>query len=160
MPTQHPDHGAHKRLPTEVERLDKAVKYFQSQGDEKMLSQIVPQLDGAKERLAHAAKAAEFVALLDLSHEVNGHSYTVNDAINVVAKVLHEHEHHESGKAEVKSLYARAHGHLRGINDGEHCDEEKLSAPRDSHAELVEHLGLTDPAHIDAAKALFKKVTV
>lgn len=155
MPTQDPADGAHLRLPTEIDRLEKAVAFFKAAGDEKMLSQIVPQLTGAKERLPHAIKAAEFVSAIGLKHDVELGVYAFNDAVNVVSKVMHEHAHHESGKFTVDPLYVRAHKGVRGVNDGEHCDEAKMSAPRDSAAEVVEHLGLTDSNHVAAAKALF-----
>lgn len=157
---QNPEQGAHLRLPAEVERLKKAAAYFGESGDEKMLALIMPQLDGAIDRAKHAVVAAEFVAKLGLTHVVEAGKYAFNDAVNVVSKVLHEHEQHESGKVEIKSLYHRSHAHLVGVNDGAHVDAEKLAAPRDSAAELIEHLGLTDPEHVSAAKALFQKVTV
>lgn len=148
---QDPNHGAHLRLPEEVTRLEKAVDFFKSQNDEKMLSQIMPQLDGAKDRLKHAVKAAAFVDKLGLSHEVSVGSYTYNDAVNVVAKTLHEHEHG------VKSLYHRAHKRVEGVNDDAHCCPIKLAESRDPVAELVAHLGLKDE-HIEAAKSLFGEV--
>jgi hypothetical protein len=151
MATQDPNNGAHLRLPEEVTRLEKAVDFFKSQGDEKMLSQLVPQLDGAKDRLDHAVKAAAFVDKLGLSHEVSTSGYTFNDAVNSVAKALHEVEHG------VASVYTRAHKHLAGINDGAHCCPVKVKESRDPAKELVEMLDLKDPAHIEAAKSLFGK---
>jgi hypothetical protein len=155
MPTQDPADGAHLRLPTEIARLEKAVAFFKEAGDDKMLSQIVPQLNGAKERLPHAVKAAEFVSAIGLKHDVELGAYSFNDAVNVVSKVMHEHEQHASGKFVIEPLYVRAHKGVKGVNDGNHCDEQKFSAPRDSAAEVIEHLGLSDPQHMAAAKALF-----
>src|SRR6478752_9828979 len=152
MTQQDPNNGAHLRLPVEVARLEKAVDFFKSQGDEKILSQLVPQLDGAKDRLEHAVKAAAFVERLGLSHEVTTSGYTFNDAVNVVAKSLHETEHG------VASIYTRAHKHLAGLNDGAHCCPVKVKEKRDPANELIEVLGLKDPEHIEAAKALFGKV--
>lgn len=155
MPTQDPADGAHLRLPDEVARLEKAVAFFTESKDEKMLSQVVPQLAGAKERLPFAVKAAAFVEKLGLKHDVELGKYTFNDAVNVVARVLHENDQNNSGKFAIKSLYHRSHAHLKGANDGKHCDESKLGAAHGGHAELVEHLGLTDPEHLKAASALF-----
>ena len=152
MTTQDKNNGAHLRLPEEVARLEKAVTFFKEQGDEKMLSQLVPQLDGAKDRLDHAVKAAAFVEKLGLSHEVTKDSYTFNDAVNAVAKALHETEHG------VASLYTRAHKHLDGVNDGAHCCPVKVKEPRDPAKELIEMLGLKDPVHVEAAKSLFGEV--
>lgn len=149
--TQDPNNGAHLRLPDEVARLEKAVAFFTEQKDEKMLSQIVPQLAGAKDRLVHAAKAVPFVEKLGLSHEVTTGTYTFNDAVGLVAKALHEHEHG------VPSLYTRAHKHLLGVNGDAHCCPVKVKEPRDPVAELVDHLGLSDEKHIEAAKSLFGK---
>lgn len=155
MPTQDPADGAHLRLPAEVARLEKAVAFFTDQKDEKMLSQVVPQLAGAKDRLEHALKAVAFVDSLGLNHEVVPGKYTYNDALNVTAKVMHEHDQHTSGKFHIKSLYHRSHAHLKDANDGKHCDESKLGSGHGGAAELIEHLGLTDPAQIAAASALF-----
>src|SRR6478736_387478 len=149
--SQDPKNGAHLRLPEEIARLEKAVEFFKSQGDEKMLSQLVPQLDGAKDRLDHAVKAAAFVEKLGFSHDVTTNSYTFNDAVNAVAKALHETEHG------VASIYTRAHKHLEGINDGAHCCPVKVKQSRDPAAELVELLGLKEPEQIEAAKSLFGK---
>lgn len=152
MTIQDKDNGAHVRLPQEIARLEKAVAFFKDQGDEKMLSQLMPQLDGAKDRFEHAVKAAGFVEKLGLSHEVTTGAYTFNDAVNVVAKALHETEH------KVASVYTRAHKHLDGVNDGAHCCPVKVKAPRDPAGELIETLGLKDPKHIEAAKSLFGEV--
>lgn len=149
MPTQDSKNAAHLRLPEEVARLEKAVEFFTAQKDEKMLSQLVPQLEGAKDRLEHAVKAAEFVDKLGLSNEVNTSSYTYNDAVNLVAKALHEVEHG------VCSVYTRAHKHLAGLNDGAHCCPVKVKEERDPVKELIETLGLNNPAHVEAAKNLF-----
>jgi hypothetical protein len=153
MVTQDPKDGAHLRLPEEVARLEKAVSFFKSSGDEKMLSQLVPQLDGAKDRLEHAVKAAVFVEKLGFSHEVSTHGYTFNDAVNVVAKALHETEHGVTA-----SLYTRAHKHLDGVNDGAHCCPVKVREKRDPAKELIEILDLKEPGHTEAAKSLFGKV--
>ncbi len=153
MTTQDKNNAAHLRLPEEVARLEKAVDFFTSQGDEKMLSQLVPQLDWAKDHLEHAVEAAAFVEKLGLTNEVTTGSYTFNDAVNAVAKLLHEVEHGVS-----TSVYTRAHKHLAGINDGSHCCPVKVKAPRNPVAELVELLDLKNPAHIEAVKSLFGKV--
>ena len=152
MAIQDPKNGAHLRLPEEVARLEKAVDYFKSTNDDKMLSQLVPQLEGAKDRLDHAVKAAAFVEKLGLGHEVTTGSYTFNDAVNAVAKALHETDHG------VASVYTRAHKHLAGVNDNAHCCPVKVKEPRDPAKELVELLGLKDPEHIEAAKSLFGEV--
>ncbi len=152
MITQDKNHGAQVRLPEEVARLEKAVAFFKDQGDEKMLAQLMPQLDGAKDRLDHVVKAAAFVEKLGLTHEVTTGSYTFNDAVNAVAKALHETEH------KVASVYTRAHEHLAGVNDNAHCCPIKVKEPRNPAAELIEMLDLKDPKHIEAAKSLFGEV--
>jgi len=152
MTTQDKNNGSHLRLPGEIAKLEKAVEFFKEQGDEVRLSQLVPQLDGAKDRLEHVLKALPFVEKLGLSHEVNTNSYTFNDALDTVAKYLHEAEHG------VKSVYARAHKHLDGVNDGAHCCPVKVKAPADYAAEMIEDLGLKDQDLVDAGKALFGKV--
>lgn len=159
MPTQDPADGAHLRLPAEVARLEKAVAFFTDQKDEKMLSQVVPQLAGAKDRLEHALKAVAFVDSLGLDHKVVPGKYTYNDALNVAAKVLHEHHQNTSGKFSIKSLYHRSHAHLKGVNGGLHCDESKLGDFHGGASELIEHLGLTDPKHIASANSLFVEET-
>ena len=151
MANQDQNNGAHLRLPDEISKLEKAVEFFKSQGDEKMLSQLVPQLDGAKDRLEHAVKAASFVEKLGLSHEITTSTYTVNDAINLVAKALHEIEHG------VCSVYARAHRHLAGANDGAHCCPVKLKEERDPVQEIIDALGIKEASHLDAVKELFGK---
>jgi uncharacterized protein YoaH (UPF0181 family) len=152
---QDPAHGAHLRLPGEAEKLLRHATYFDSVGDVVEAAAYRLRHKHTVERHGHAVKAAAFVETLGLSHEVKSEGYTFNDAVNFVAKVLHEHDQHENRLAEIKPLYARAHGNIDpATNDGAHVDLEKMNAPRDSAAEVIEALGLEGPA-ADAARALF-----
>lgn len=132
--------------------LEKHVDHASSIGDTDRAETFAGELQHTRDRLAHATKASAFVDTLGLGDEVNAHSITRADATNYVAKVLHEvanggHESH----------FTRAHAHLE---HDEHAvfDRGRLKAPFDPAADVIEHLGLEDPAHVAAAKALFAKV--
>jgi len=165
---QKAEHGAHLRLPEEAARLEKHIEHFKSSGDELEAAAYAERLKHTRARHVHAVKAAAFVDALGLKHEIAPNAITYNDALNFVAKTLHEEEHGVK-----TSTVARAHGHLKNIKgtrcdaDGkvidpnqDHVDPELLAAPRDAAAEVIAHLGLTDENHVAAAKALFQKATV
>lgn len=162
----------HLRLPVEIKDLEEAVEFFTKKNNQGQLSKLIPQLDHARDMLGHAVQAATFIETLGLTNEVHAApndeaaTYTRNDAVALVAKLLHEHALHEAGLADIPSHYARAHAHLEGVNaegtpevEGEnpnpHCCPVRLAKPRCTADELVEHLNLTDPAHVAAAIALF-----
>lgn len=162
---QKAEDGAHLRLPGEVAQLEKHIEYFTSAGDTRRAADYTAELKHTKAGLVHASKAKELVDQLGLTHEVTPKTITYNDALRFVAKTLHEVE-----LGVTTSTFARAHGHLKAVKgtrvdaegnqlapDELHIDPELLAAPRDVVAEVVTHLGLTDPAHVAAVAALFGK---
>jgi hypothetical protein len=152
---QDPAHGAHLRLPTEADLLAKHAAYFDGLGDKVEAANYLQREKHTRARHVHALKAAAFVETLGLGHEVKTEGYTFNDAVNFVAKAMHEHEQHESGTHTIAPLYVRGHAAVKDVNEATHVDLEKFNAPRDSAGEVIDALGLTDPAQIEAAKALF-----
>lgn len=149
---QDPEHCAHKRHPLELDRLKQHIEHFTKVGDPAEAARFSALHKNTEDRAGHATKAADLVDKLGLSHDVTPHSVTYNDAVNYVAKVLHEMQH-----GVTKSHYARAHYHVKDANGGAHCDEKLLNTPRDACAEVIEHLGLTDAAHVAAVKEFFGK---
>lgn len=162
---QKAEHGAHLRLPNEVALLEKHVEYFKSCGDENKASAFAEELKHTKDGLAHALKAKDLIDQLGLSHEITKTSITYNDALRFVAKTLHETQH-----GVTKSTFARAHERLKDVkgtrldakgnvvdSNEPHVDPQMLAAPRDAASEVIEHLGLTDPAHVAAVKSFFGK---
>ncbi len=162
---QKAEHGAHLRLPGEIAKLEKHIEHFKSVGDEREAAVYTERLKHTKDGLVHALKAKELVDQLGLSHDVTPTTITYNDALHFVAKALHETQH-----GVTKSLYARAHGHLKHVKgtrlddkgnvadaDEHHVDHGLLNAARDAAAEVITHLGLTDPAHVSAVNSFFGK---
>lgn len=188
---QDPEHAAHRRLPGEIERVAKHLEHFKAHGSAIDIAEWTQRLKHTQDRHPHALKAADLVDKLGLSHEVKPGQITYNDALNFVAKTLHEIQH---GVA--TSNYSRAHAEMvrswtgkRATNDaGEHVglvthvqktengklafeadgvtpvmvesthvDLARHAAPRDPAAEVVEHLGLTDPAHVALVTSFFGK---
>lgn len=138
----------------DAELLAKHVDYFASVGDSRRSAEYAAELRHTVARIAHDEEAEAFVSILGLTNEVTKSTVTRVDAANFVAKVLHEVE--QGVKA---SHYQRAHRNVDPeLNDGDHVDLELMAAPWDPAADVVEHLGLTDPKHVSAARALFGKV--
>ncbi len=168
-PVQDPAHGAHLRHPVEADRHAKAAEFHKANGDEAEHARSKNLEKWTRERQVHNLKALPFIDSLGLSHDVTPSTVTYNDALNYVAKVLHERQHASEGNPEsAKSEFARAHQHLRHVKgtrtdeggnvvdpNEPHVDPALLDAPRDHAAEVIAHLGLTDAAQIVAAKALF-----
>lgn len=148
--TQDPEQAAHKRHARELELLKGHIEYFTKAGDLVEAARFQALHKHTADRLAHAEKAAPLVDALGLSHEVTRDAITYNDALNFVAKTLHEMQH-----GVTRSPYARAHYHVKDANGGAHADDALLNAPRDHAAEVVEHLGLTAPEHIAAVNTFF-----
>lgn len=148
---QNPAHGSHLRLPEELERLNRHVEHFAAAGDEVEAEVYRARAKHTADRATHARSAAALCDGLGLSHDITPDSITYNDAVNFVAKVKHELQH-----GVVTSQYQRA-GHS-GVNDGTHVDEALVKAKRDPAAEVIEHLGLTEPEHVSAVQAFFGKV--
>jgi antirestriction protein ArdC len=147
-PSQNPDHAAHVRLPREIERLQKHIVHFEEAGDELEANDYKARLKHTQDRHAHVSAAKALVDQFGLSHDIHPDAITYNDALNFVAKTMHETQH-----GVTKSTYVRANH--SSANDGKHISLDKQNAPRDPAAEVVEHLGLTDPQHIAAVQAFF-----
>lgn len=147
---QSPAHGAHLRLPEDIQQLEKHIAHFRACGDENEANAYAERLKHAKVRLSVAARAAALVDQFGLKHDIAPGEITYNDAVNFVAKTMHECVH---GVA--SSNYTRANH--SDANDGAHIDPAQHGVRRDPAVEVVEHLGLVDPAHIAAVNALFGK---
>jgi uncharacterized protein (UPF0261 family) len=93
MSQQDPENCAHKRHARELEKLRGHVAYFDKSGDEVEAAKYRALLKHTEDRLEHVAQAKPLVDSLGLSHEVNLTSVTYGDALNYVAKVLHEQQH-------------------------------------------------------------------
>lgn len=148
--SQDPAHAQHLRLPGEIELLKKHIKYFRDLGDNVEADKYEEKLKHSQDGLVHASRAATLVDQLELSHEITPTTITYNDALRFVAKTLHETQHGTK-----TSNYTRANH--SSVNDGAHIDLEKHNAPRDEATEVIEHLGLTEPAHIAAVNTFFGK---
>lgn len=122
MTTQLP----HERLAAEATILATHVAHFQAVGDSRRMGQYQQELTHTKLRAALAQDAAAVVAMLGLADEINETSITRTDAINYLAKVLHELQNGEK-----RSHYARAHAKVSKIKDAaldaEMAKREKLA---------------------------------
>jgi|HubBroStandDraft_5_1064220.scaffolds.fasta_scaffold48263_3 hypothetical protein len=136
----------------QVALLEKHVAYFESVGDRKRSAEYAAEMRNTEARLVHDLRATEFVDMLGLTNEITPTTVTRNDAVNFVAKVLHEVEQGVNA-----SHYVRAHYRLPLDRLDVHVDEKRMKQPWDPAADVVEHLGLTDPKHVAAATALFAK---
>jgi hypothetical protein len=138
----------------QVTLLAKHVEHFRSVGDERRAAQYQAELEQTRDRLVFDQKAEAFVSTLALSEDVTPTTITHSDAVNYVAKVLHE-----VAQGVKSSHYQRAHRHVDAkLNDGAHVDGSRMTAPWDPAMDVVEHLGLTDATHVTAARSLFQAV--
>jgi len=129
--------------------LAKHVDYFTSAGDSVRADSYAAELKHTNDRAQLAVKAEELVSKLGLTDEVTATTVTFTDAVNFVAKVLHEVAHKVKN-----SHYRRAHSRLpwRTVPIAQ---SERMGAEFDPAADVVEHLGLTDEAHVALVKDLF-----
>lgn len=152
-PVQDPAHAAHRRHPAAAERHAKLAEFAKSIGDEAEHARHVNLEKWTRERQAHNLKALPFIDSLGLSHNVTPSTITYNDALNYVAKVLHERQHASEGNPEsAKSEYARAHGHLLGVNQGGTPEQH---ARADEFRELFKDASDEAKAHAETIAAGF-----
>jgi hypothetical protein len=144
MPTVSEKHLAEAAL------LAKHVEHFKTLSDDARAEAFAAEAAHTLVRAAFARKAEELVSKLGLKDEVTATTVTATDAVNFVAKVLHEDAHGVK-----TSHFQRANRHAAQVDSGKFVDAAKMVAPRDSAADVVEHLGLTDEKHIASVKALF-----
>jgi hypothetical protein len=122
---------------------------------EKTVADLKADLRSTDERLLHDQAATELCDKLGLTNVITPTTITHNDAVNFVARTLHA-----IALGEKRSHYQRGHAHLVGINDGAHADMTKMTEAWDPAAEVVEHLALTDPAHVSMVRELFAQKVV
>src|SRR5580700_9812148 len=165
QPPPDPPQVEHAR---QVALLTKHVEYFRAAGDKVRAADFARQLKGNADRIPYDEAAAALVAQFGFTSEVKPVGITANDAISYVAKVLHE-----VANGETRSHYQRAHRSVtqadaallarnakalaadpKAPQEAPHIDAAKMASPFDPAADVVEHLGLTDPAHVAAVRAL------
>jgi hypothetical protein len=165
-PKPTPPQVAHAK---QVELLTKHVDYFRSVGDTVRADAFVRELEGTAERIPHDEAAVALVSEFGFGDEVNATSITYTDAVNYVAKVLHE-----CANGEKRSQYQRSHASVARANaalieryaaalkadpkaaqEVPHVDEANMAAPWDPAAEVIAHLGLEKPEHVAAVRSLF-----
>lgn len=116
-----PADAPHVHHAKQIDLLKKHIEHFESAGDPVRAAQYASELKHTADRLEHAKRAAAVVDGFGLSHEITPATIAYNDAVNFVAKTLHE----------------VAQGQKRTAQG------------------VIDHLGLTDSAHIAAVRDLF-----
>jgi hypothetical protein len=171
---QAPNEAPHIRHAATLPMIDREIAFLEAEvasapTDVRLatkLGSLRAERKHTADRLEFAKMAAALCDQLGLTHEVTRDTVTYNDGVNFVSKVLHELAHGVK-----TSQYARSHVHVRGLEtqwDGEdgkkidvvHCDEAKFTAPRDPAAEVIEHLGVKDPAKGALIQKLFATIVV
>lgn len=182
MPSQDPNHAPHLRHAESIAFLETFVPMLEKQAADRPYDGfLASQLDQAKSNLKHtrdrlplAVKAHALVSQFGFGHEIND-KITLNDAANYVAKVLHEVQDgvatsHYQRTHTVRDPFGKKTGELHPHKDpiqGESADDKvarekrhadhlaRMAAPWDPASDVIEHLALSEPAHVAAVKALF-----
>lgn len=151
--TGDPPQVAHVK---QIDLLNKHIAHFQSVGDTLRADEYAAELKNTQHRQAFDMVAAKLVDTLGLTNKVTPDTITYNDAVNYIAKVLHE-----VAQGVKTSSYQRSHRNVVGVNKDKegkdlHVDPVKIGSKWDPAEEVIAHLGLTDDKQKAAVQALFQ----